>query len=293
LDYNSPSEELVQVNSVAGLSLTIARAVDGTSATSHNAGAVVRHVSSARDFADSRTHENSSAAVHGLAVGSNLVGTNDTQTLTNKTLTSPSITGTVTGGGTYSSPILATPTITGAASFTGTQTTTGLGTFGEIKVTNPSAFNDNSAAVTWTTEGGLHTPSFGNAVKLYKWKIVDGIMQVYFSVVFGSTTNFGAGATNGDNWFIGLPAGYTALADWQATNIICGTGRGAQGGGKAFMFTVKANSVGTAFSFDVASGFPDGTVPVNTGAMDSLTPFTWASGNIFQFSASVPVSPSF
>lgn len=97
LDYEGAAEELVQVNIAAGLNLTVTRAVDGTSATSHNAGARVRHVSSARDFADSRTHENSDENVHGLAPGEEIVGTDKVQTLNNKTLNSPAFTGTFTG----------------------------------------------------------------------------------------------------------------------------------------------------------------------------------------------------
>lgn len=86
LDYGSANEELVDVTMVAALSLTVTRGVDGTSAGTHNPGAVVRHVSSGRDFSDSRAHENASTGIHGLAPGSALVGTIDTQTLSNKTL---------------------------------------------------------------------------------------------------------------------------------------------------------------------------------------------------------------
>lgn len=86
LDYEGVSEELVEVTAAAGTTLTVTRAIDGTSATSHNTGARVRHVSSARDFADSRSHENSTAAVHGLASGEAVVGVSSTQTLSNKTL---------------------------------------------------------------------------------------------------------------------------------------------------------------------------------------------------------------
>lgn len=86
VDYENISEELVDVTNAAGTLLTITRGRDGTSATLHNAGARVRHTSSARDFADSRNHENSTTEVHGLAPGEAIVGTTGTQTLTNKTV---------------------------------------------------------------------------------------------------------------------------------------------------------------------------------------------------------------
>lgn len=84
LDYGAANEELVDVTAVGGLTLTVTRGVDGTAATTHNIGAVVRHVTSARDFTESRTHEASTSGVHGVT--GNLVGTTDTQTLSNKTL---------------------------------------------------------------------------------------------------------------------------------------------------------------------------------------------------------------
>lgn len=85
VDYETVSEELVNVTNAAGTTLTIDRAIDGTSASSHNAGARVRHVTSARDFSDSRNHENADDGIHGLSPGEEIVGTDKVQTLTNKT----------------------------------------------------------------------------------------------------------------------------------------------------------------------------------------------------------------
>lgn len=106
LDYNTSSEEVCLVTSRAGTNFTVTRAYDGTSGTSHNAGAAVRHTWSAIDGTDSRVHEGSSSGVHGVTGA--LVGTTDSQVLTNKSFTSPTITGTVSGGASY-----AGPTVTG------------------------------------------------------------------------------------------------------------------------------------------------------------------------------------
>lgn len=108
LDYETASEELVDVTAAAGTNLTVVRAVDSTSGTSHSAGARVRHTSSARDFRDSREHEEDATGVHGVAGA--LVGTTDVQTLTNKTLSAPVI-NSATLNGTYTG----NPTFTGGA----------------------------------------------------------------------------------------------------------------------------------------------------------------------------------
>ena len=72
---------------LSGTTLTfITRGYDGTTAASHNSGAVVYPVPTAIDFSEANTHVNASSAVHGLA--GSVVGTTDTQVLTNKDLTS-------------------------------------------------------------------------------------------------------------------------------------------------------------------------------------------------------------
>lgn len=134
IDFDTALTELVEVTNAAGTTLTVTRGVDGTSATSHSSGASVRHVASARDYTDSRAHENTDIA-HGVT--GFVVGTGNTQTLTNKTLTSPVINTPTITGGTMSGTTLTTPTIT---SFTNAQHThanaAGGGSLLEVTVAN-------------------------------------------------------------------------------------------------------------------------------------------------------------
>ena len=68
LDYNASSEELVKVTAASGTTLTIVRAFNGTTAVSHNTGAVVRHVITARDMTEVQTHFDTTltAGAHGV-----------------------------------------------------------------------------------------------------------------------------------------------------------------------------------------------------------------------------------
>lgn len=121
IDYNASNEELVEVTAGSN-PYTVTRAIDGTSATSHNTGAVVRHVSSARDFTDSRTHEAATSDVHGVTGA--LVGATQVQTLTNKTLTNPTI-----NAATLTGTLAGTPTFSGAVAFSGNPTYAGVPVF--------------------------------------------------------------------------------------------------------------------------------------------------------------------
>ena len=98
IDQDTVNEEIVEVTSRSGTTLTVTRGVDGTTGVSHTAGAQVEHGVSARDFSESRQHEDASENVHGTGSGSAVVGTTDTQTLTNKTLTSAALGGDLDAG---------------------------------------------------------------------------------------------------------------------------------------------------------------------------------------------------
>jgi hypothetical protein len=112
IDPDTALEEIVDATAVATNTFTVTRAIDGSSAQEHSAGAVVRHMAIGRDFRDANLHAESDAyyndgsgsghTMHGIGSGEGVVvGTLKTQTLTNKTLTSPTI---------------SDPTITGTAS---------------------------------------------------------------------------------------------------------------------------------------------------------------------------------
>jgi hypothetical protein len=89
LDFDTASEELVLVTAASGPTFTITRGYNGTSATSHNAGAVVRHVFIAQDMTDFQDHAAGTTSVHGITDTSALITASSTTTMINKTLTSP------------------------------------------------------------------------------------------------------------------------------------------------------------------------------------------------------------
>lgn len=214
LDYNTPSEEIVLVTVAAGTSLTVTRGYDGTSATSHNVAAGVRHTWTAADGNDSRAHEGSAQQVHGLVPTSSVVGTIDVQTLTNKTLTAPIINGATLSAGTNLVSPNVTGTVTGAASYTGitatnpniTGTVTGnavtlMPTFQADVDANPSEIvkkrsaTQTGALTSWRDDVGTSL-AFITAAGISRWRqgLTAGTADAFSVDVNGNVSTIGIGA---------------------------------------------------------------------------------------------------
>jgi hypothetical protein len=170
LDPDTAIEEIVDATAASGNVFTITRAIDGSSAQAHSAGAVVRHMAIGRDYREANLHIEATGAyndgtgthtLHGLSSSDgDLVGTAKTQTLTNKTLTSPTITGTGTISGTFSGNI--TGNVTGNVSGNAGTVTNGIyntdtGTVTSTMIANGTIVNadiNSSAAIDKTKISG-------------------------------------------------------------------------------------------------------------------------------------------
>jgi len=129
LDFGTSLEELVDVTSLIGLSATVTRAVDSTVAVGHTAGAVVRHVLTARDIRETEQHVANNTGVHGVTGA--VVGTTDVQVVTNKDLSS--VTNTFPYSGAWTAYTPATGNITvGNGTLTGFYKKIGKTVFGRV-----------------------------------------------------------------------------------------------------------------------------------------------------------------
>lgn len=136
---------------------------------------------------------------------------------------------------------------------------------------------------TWSTTSGLHLPSFGNAtVNMKAYKIARKV-DVQFDIAFGSTTNFGATPASTDNWTLSLPPA------WPASGTAPGTflGIGDMYRDKSNLGFTRIKMTGTtSVSFGVMTTFVAGVLDATAGHIggdvDSITPWTWQSGDVFR-----------
>lgn len=124
---------------------------------------------------------------------------------------------------------------------------------------------------TWTSQGSIQ-PSLGNAVVNCKSHKMGRKVEVTFEITFGSTTNFGSAPTTSDNWQFSLP--YPAANSSDSIGFL----ELRQTNDKSCMGKAKLYST-TGFRVSIIAGYVDGTAITNSGDVDSISPFVWASGN--------------
>lgn len=125
---------------------------------------------------------------------------------------------------------------------------------------------------TWSTDTGQHLPVFGNADVRCKFMQLGPAVFFNMWIEFGSTTSFGAGVTTGDNWRFSLPKAPNV------TSITVGTCHLFVGSlTRAVSGPALINSSGF-LNLYIGSGPSNGNV-ANGGVVDSLSPFTWGSGD--------------
>ncbi|MEU6377499.1 hypothetical protein [Streptomyces sp. NPDC046909] len=125
---------------------------------------------------------------------------------------------------------------------------------------------------TWTTSTGNATPSFGNATVNCRYLKSGTTVHLNFSIVFGTTTDFGTSPTNSDNWRFSLPV--TAAA---AQPVVGFTELSAAANARA-MGRIYLGTTGT-FELNIGTGRVDATAigSAGQGVVDALSPWTWAS----------------
>jgi hypothetical protein len=125
---------------------------------------------------------------------------------------------------------------------------------------------------TWTTSTGTHSPSFGNATIDCRYFKLGRLVTFWMNITFGSTTNFGAGATSGDNWQFTLPAtaamvSYPIAGAWYEA----GTSRAVSG-------NAVTTSDGLNIQLYIDSAAANSSA-LTSGIVDSVSPWAWASGS--------------
>ncbi|GAB7103753.1 hypothetical protein JCM4814A_20670 [Streptomyces phaeofaciens JCM 4814] len=124
----------------------------------------------------------------------------------------------------------------------------------------------------WTTNTGNALPSYGNAVVSGRYLKHGRTVHANFTVVFGTTTTYGTSPTASDNWRFSLPVPASAAQS------VVGFAELAVDNTSRIVSRVQIGTTGT-FELVISTGRSSGAALANTGLVDALSPWTWASGN--------------
>ncbi|MGJ7877910.1 hypothetical protein [Streptomyces rochei] len=123
----------------------------------------------------------------------------------------------------------------------------------------------------WTTSSGAHLPSYGDTTVDCAYAVSARTVYWRMNIVFAANTNFGAGAVAADNWLFSLPLPAPSLIEGIGWIDLHASGT-ARAVARARMITTQS------FGLEIASGQPSGAAITATGLVDSISPWTWASG---------------
>lgn len=130
---------------------------------------------------------------------------------------------------------------------------------------------------TWSTTSGLHLPAWGNTTPNFKAHKLGKKVDVQFDVTFGTTANFGTSPTTSDNWTFSLPAAWPMAST--APGTFLGIGDMYVNATNLGFTRIKYNN-STSISFGILMTFVANALGGGIGGdVDSITPWTWASGN--------------
>ena len=233
IDYNTATEELVQVTAISGTTVTISRANAGLgsntvgTAAAHGVGAVVRHVITAQDLTDAQNHYATAltAGAHGVTGAlATFLGSpssaNFASYLTDETGSGPAVFAT---GPTISNPVITgTITASGSTGAAGTfLSSTGTGIAWAAAASTDLTFN----AQTGTT----YTPVSGDKNKVVTLSNASAVTLTIPSAVFttGQQVNIqqlGAGQVtvqgDGTSTIVSNP-GVKSRAQYSIATAIC------------------------------------------------------------------------
>jgi hypothetical protein len=187
IDPDTALEEIVDVTARDGNTLTIVRAIDGSTGQAHSAGAVVKHMAIGRDYRESNEHIENTTTAHGITLA-NVVKTTDTGTVTSAMIANDSIVNAdIKSDAAIADTKLGTISTSGKVANTAT-TATSANTNSAI-VARDGSGNFTANQITAGKVTGLSTPSADS----------DAAPKTYVDSILGSATSAATSATAAAN----------------------------------------------------------------------------------------------